>query len=91
MRLVADCRAGSGLPKGLSLGSGLQPFMHFKVKIASKIWQRVVAIAWLYAHGVCCTAQALDALLEWGESILLSSASQRIAKCAERTQNCVHV
>lgn len=27
MRLVADCKAGSGLPKGLSLGSGLQP-MH---------------------------------------------------------------
>ena len=62
MRLVADCRAGSGLPKGLSLGSGLQPFMRCKVKIATKFQQCLVAIAWFYAHGNCCTAQGSNTL-----------------------------
>ena len=55
MRLVADCRAGSGLPKGLSLGSGLQPFMHFKIKTATKTWQRacchcLVVRTWRLLH-----------------------------------------
>lgn len=68
MRLVADCRAGSGLPKGLSLGSGLQPFMPCKVKTATKTWQRacchcLVVHTWRllrsigFRHSTVCTAQ----------------------------------